>query len=770
MKLTDNEIRDITRLLEEGKLLPDKYRFILFGDEREIELVWNGKSQEITNVVMPFQTIEHVDEPRAEKDVRVQPELFDLETGRQLKGWTNKLIWGDNKFVLSSLKSGPLRDEIEANGGIKLIYIDPPFDVGADFSMEVEIGDETLSKEPNVLEEIAYRDTWGKGQDSFLQMIYERLSLLKSLLSKDGSIFVHCDWRVNGSMRSILDEVFGASNFRSSIAWKKATKTTAFNDFGSEHDSILIYCKNYEEFIFNQQFRELEDEQLAKNYRYIETPDKKIIRLTKNQLSGDEPLPKGRRFRTIPITNMNKNRPNLRYEFMGVVQTWAKKRELLLAELDQGLIIQSNPKTIPVKKQFLDENKGVKVNDLWIDISPVQGAADENTNYPTQKPEKLLERIIASSSNEGDLVADFFVGSGTTAAVAEKLGRKWICSDLGKFSIHTARKRLIGVQREMKSQVKDFRAFEILNLGKYERQFFVSGLDELDEKSSSQVERNKELAFNNLILNAYKAESVSGFRTFRGKKQDRIVAIGPVNLPVSRLFAEQVVAECVEKGVTKVDLLAFEFEMGLFPSIQDDASARGVDLVLKHIPKEVFDKRAVDRGEARFHDVAYIEVKAHFNGLLLAIELTNYSVFYTQGITSVTEENLKSGASQVVVENGQVIKISKDKDGLVNQRELLTKNWSDWIDYWSIDFDFTNRKEVVRIKDKKTGEDKETWTGDFIFENEWQSFRTRQDRALELKSVFKELPPGKRKVAVKVVDIFGNDTMKVVTVTIGEKR
>jgi hypothetical protein len=124
MKIPDNEIRDITKLLEEGKPLPDKYRFMLFGDEREIELVWNGKSQEVTNVVMPFQTIEHVDEPRAEEDLRVQPELFDLETGRQLKGWTNKLIWGDNKFVLSSLKSGPLRDEIEANGGIKLIYID----------------------------------------------------------------------------------------------------------------------------------------------------------------------------------------------------------------------------------------------------------------------------------------------------------------------------------------------------------------------------------------------------------------------------------------------------------------------------------------------------------------------------------------------------------------------------------------------------------------------------------------------------------------------
>jgi len=167
MKLPDNEIRDITKLLEEGKPLPDKYRFQLFGDDREIELVWNGKSNEVTNVVMPFQVIEHVDEPRAESEIKVQPDLFDPSSGRQLKGWTNKLIWGDNKFVLSSLRSGPLRDEIEANGGIKLIYIDPPFDVGADFTMNVEVGEESIEKEPSVLEEIAYRDTWGKGQDSF---------------------------------------------------------------------------------------------------------------------------------------------------------------------------------------------------------------------------------------------------------------------------------------------------------------------------------------------------------------------------------------------------------------------------------------------------------------------------------------------------------------------------------------------------------------------------------------------------------------------------
>src|SRR5438874_12907206 len=210
MQLTDTEIRDINRYLAEGKSLPDKYRFLLFEDKREVELVWNGKTSEVTNVVLPFQVIEQVDEPRAERpeDTLLQLELFDFDTrGRKIKGWTNKLIWGDNKLILSGLKNGPLREEIEKQGGIKLIYIDPPFDVGADFSMDVEIGDDTFTKKPNILEEIAYRDTWGKGADSFLAMIYERLVLMRDLLAEDGLIFLHMGWNIAHLVRVALDEV-----------------------------------------------------------------------------------------------------------------------------------------------------------------------------------------------------------------------------------------------------------------------------------------------------------------------------------------------------------------------------------------------------------------------------------------------------------------------------------------------------------------------------------------------------------------------------------
>lgn len=375
-----------------------------------------------------------------------------------------------------------------------------------------------------------------------------------------------------------------------------------------------------------------------------------------------------------------------------------------------------------------------------------------------------MERIIKASSNPGDLVADFFCGSGTTLAAAEKLGRKWLGSDLGKFAVHTARKRLIGVQRELKKAGADYRAFEILNLGKYERQHYIGVNSNLRDEEKARQVAEKEQKFLELILSAYQAQKVDGFKTFHGKKAARLVAVGPVNLPVSRRYVEEILAEGREKQITKVDILAFEFEMGLFPKIQEDAKALGIDLALKYIPREVFDKRAVEKNQVVFHDVSYIEIKPILKKNLLAIELTDFSVFYHQDSIREAESTLKNGGKKLVVENGQIIKVEKDKDGIVS-REVLTKKWSDWIDYWAIDFDFESKKEILRIKNEK-GETEEVWSGDYVFENEWQSFRTKKDRKLELVSTAREMPAGRVKIAVKVVDIFGNDTMKVIEVNI----
>ena len=711
-------------------------------------------------MVLPFQVIEQVDEPRAEEAVKLQMDLFDRQSGRQIKGWNNKLIWGDNKLILSSLKNGSLKEEIEAQGGIKLIYIDPPFDVGADFSMNIEIGGETLTKKPGILEEIAYRDTWGKGADSFIAMIYERLVLMRDLLADDGSIYVHCDWRVNSYIRLVLDEVFGNKMFSNEITWRRrGGALNNFKSYGAVTDTLLFYRKS-ENTIYNMLRTKDSDE------------TKKYI---KERFVYDDG--NGRKYSRDPITNpASSPTPSLIYEYKGYKppqKGWAFSKETMKQWDREGrLYFPPNKDQRIRRKTFLDEYEGQPIQNLWTDIYVINSQAKESVNYPTQKPETLLERILKVSSNEGDIVADFFCGSGTTLAVAEKLNRKWIGSDLGKFAIHTTRKRMIGVQRQLKKEGKSWRAFEILNLGKYERQHYVGVNPNLREQEKQKQLEAKEKDFLNLILHAYRAEAVSQFKTFQGKKSGRFVAVGPVNLPVTRLFVEEIILECRQKRITRVDILGFEFEMGLFPSILDEAKTKGIDLAMKYIPRDVFDKRAVEKSQVVFHDVSFVEVKPHFgkgkSKHSIAVELTDFSVFYSQDARSA-DESLKKGKSKVIVDKGQVVKISKDKNGIVS-REVLTQNWTDWIDYWAVDFDFESKREIVRVVNEETGETEEVWTGDYVFENEWQSFRTKKDRSLEFKSIFRECLPGRRKIAVKVVDIFGNDTMKIVEVTIGGQK
>lgn len=698
MILSENEKRDIIKYIEAGKPLPDKYRFLLFEDKREVELVWNGKTNEVTNVSLPFQTIEQVDEPRSESDLKLQSSLFDT-SGRQISGWTNKLIWGDNKLVLSSLKNGQLREEIEAQGGIKLIYIDPPFDVGADFSMNIEIGDEQFTKQPSVLEEIAYRDTWGKGADSFIAMIYERLILMRDLLADDASIYVHISSQIAANIKLVMDEIFGKENFVNQITWFYRNKLQFgfAKNFPRDTESIFLYSKDKKNYIFHHQ------------------------RI---------PLEKPRKQNKITWDPVNKKTVTVKDSEGNVVYFESKER---------------------------------LVGEMW-EIPRLNSMAIEDTGYDTQKPSALLERIINASSNENDIVADFFSGSGTTLAAAEKLGRKWIGSDLGKFAIHTTRKRMIGVQRELKKAGKNYRAFEILNLGKYERQLYVGINEDLREKEKQAQIAQRENNFVDLILEAYKAEKVEGFRTFQGKKAARLVSVGPINLPVSRLFVDEVIQECVEKQITKADILAFEFEMGSTEMFKEEAKNKGIDMALKYIPREVFDKRAVEKGQVVFYDVSYLEVKPHIKGPSVAMELTDFSVFYNQDSIKEVEETLKNGSNKILIDNGEIIKISKDKSGITT-REVLTKKWTDWIDYWSVDFNFESKKEILRTKNAK-GEVDEVWTGDYIFENEWQSFRTKKDRSLELKSVFHEVGKGRKKIAVKVVDIFGNDTTKIINILI----
>jgi SAM-dependent methyltransferase len=521
---------------------------------------------------------------------------------------------------------------------------------------------------------------------------------------------------------------------------------------GSTHysrvqDTILLFHKG-DNTIWNPQFVPLSENYIEGFYRYKDADGR---RWKLENMLGPGGSAKGN-----PV-----------YEVMGVTRAWRYSRERMKALIDAGLVIQTNPGTVPMQKKYLDESKGVQLGTWWDDISMIRGWSGEKSGYKTQKPEALLERIIRASSNEGDLVADFFCGSGTTAAVAEKLGRKWIVADLGKFGIHTTRKRLIGVQRALKAEGKDYRAFEILNLGKYERQHYIGVNPNLREAEQQKQLEAKEAAFLELILRAYRAEKTTGFAGFHGKKAGRLVSVGPVNLPVTRLFVEEIILECRRKHITKVDILGFEFEMGLFPNVLDEARAKGIDIAPKYIPAEVFDKRAVDKNQVVFHDVSYIEVKPHVAKNTVAVELTDFSVFYSQDSIAHAEAAIKNKGSRIVVEKGRIVKVCKDARGIVT-REVLTKHWTDWVDYWAVDFNFESKREIIRVKNEENGEWEERWTGDYIFENEWQSFRTKKDRSLELKSVFQECEPGRRKIAVKVVDIFGNDTMTIVDVSVGK--
>ena len=645
--LSEAEQRDLVTLIQQGKALPEKYRFILFEDKREVELVWNGKTRDVCTTVLPFQTLEHIDEPRTE--TKMQGELFDSR-GRQQKGWTNKLIWGDNKLILSSLKAGALRQQIEDAGGLKLIYIDPPFDVGADFSMDIEIGGETFHKEANLLEQIAYRDTWGRGADSFIAMIYERLILMRDLLTSDGSIYIHMGPTVKQYVKVVADEVFGAGQFQNEIIWRRAFGHSDSGKFGIIHDAILYYGKG----------------EIRTWNRLLSPPDKDYVETFFDQFDSERNEP----YQRLSLSAGGLSGGGYLYEYKGVKTLWRCPLETLENHDRKGRLHWPKKVTgVPRLKRYLSEYEGVPLQDIWTDLSKIHNQSAEQTGYATQKPESLLERIIKASSNEGDLVADFFVGSGTTAAVAEKLGRKWIATDLGKFGIHTTRKRLIGVQREKKATEQDFRAFEVLNLGRYERQAYLNVGGRLTGTQKEQALAQKENEFRELILRAYKATGFGGNEGaqaqdgfFHGARNGRLVVIGPINLPVGRLFVEEVITECRKRGASRVDVLAFEFEMGLFPAVLEEARNKGIELAPKYIPAEVFDKRAVDKGQVVFHDISFVEATPRYdkkNKLAVKIELTGFSVYYTQGTAEAAIAAMKEGESEVMCDQGQLYKVSK---------------------------------------------------------------------------------------------------------------
>lgn len=659
------------------------------------ELVWPGKynddgtRKEVPRVNLPFQVIERINESRVTREAKKVPttlSLFDVYEGKEgdtfEAGWKNKLIWGDNLLVMGSLLE-------KFAGKIDLIYIDPPFATGADFSISNTVGesDLELTKDQSIIEEKAYRDTWGFGLQSYLKMLAERLEIIRGLLSSSGQIYVHLDYRLSHYARVLLDEFFGMDAYRNEIAWKRSNPKNDPKQYGRIHDTILFYTANEAEFY--PVYGEYREEYVQQAYRFLDSD--------------------GRRYQTLPLhathkfsasdDNTRRFGDKILRPPLGKYWRWSQIK--IDEAMEKNLIVISK-NNIPRYKKYLDDAKGVLAQSLWDDIPPL--SKKDELGYPTQKPENLLRRIIEAGSRPGDLVADFFCGSGTTLAVAEKLGRRWIGCDLGRFAIHTTRKRLL--------EIKDCKPFEILNLGKYERQYWQGVTFGENDKTVTEQALYDYLAF---ILKLFGAQPVAGLAHLHGKKGKAMIHIGAVDAPVTIDEINAAIAECVQLKQSELHVLGWEWEMGLYDLMAAEAKKQGVKLLLLQIPREVMEQQAVDKGDIQFFELAYLEVEITTPKKLTAV---------------VTLKDF-------VIPNTELIP---------EEVRSKVKKWSDYIDYWAVDWHFQND----------------------TFMQGWVTYRTRKDRTLALTSdphTYEK--PGTYRVLVKVVDIFGNDTTQAFEVEVG---
>jgi adenine-specific DNA-methyltransferase len=421
--------------------------------------------------------------------------------GEEVDGWRNKIFWGDNLQVMSHLLK-------EFRGQIDLIYIDPPFDSKADYKKRIKLRGGSVESDQNSFEEKQYGDIWNN--DEYLQFLYERLVLLRELLTASGSIYVHCDANRGHYIKCLMDEVFGAGNFRNEIIWKRTSARADSNTYNHVHDTVFFYTRS-ESFTWNKQFTEHSEAYLKSKYSSVDKD--------------------GRKYRLDNITSPNP-RPNMTYEWKGFpppANGWRYSQEKM-AELDaQGRIWYPDAKTKrPQLIRYLDESDGRPLDSVWTDIFPVNSQASDRLDYPTQKPVDLLERIIKASSDAGSLVFDCFMGSGTTQEAAMRLGRRFIGADINMGAIQTTTKRLLGVaddlrQKGLDEKVKHYTGFELHNVNHYD------------------IFRNPVQA-KELLIEALEVQKLEFSTVFDGEKDGRMVKIMPVNRIATRADLNELIA------------------------------------------------------------------------------------------------------------------------------------------------------------------------------------------------------------------------------------
>jgi adenine specific DNA methylase Mod len=680
-------IAELPRIVEKGK--------------REAERILSDISKER----MTLQTNEFVIPSKAQPDSKLPTKTNDISS----KGnFINRLIYGDNLYVMQALLVGDPESGLPSmRGKIDLIYIDPPFDSKADYRTKIHLPSEDIEQKPSVIEQFAYSDTWKDGTKSYLEMIVPRLILMHELLSEQGSIYVHIDWHVGHYIKVIMDSIFGRGNFRNEIILKRITKNLS-NQFETikslpqGSDYLLHYTRNQE-----TKFRPL--------------------RVEKTVIKNPEGYWKD-------FWN-NADRPTMRYEILGVTPStgqwkWNKEKAIVAVENYEKYVSdfsekislyeywKHNPELKFIRRSpagkiehWISPDPTMIKSDLWEDIQ----AQASNPLYDTEKSEKLLERIVNYASSANSVIADFFAGSGTTGAVAEKLGRKWIMCDIGKPAIMISRKRLID---------QDAKPFLYQSIGDYQKEQF----------ERSQFKRVGDLA--QVILRLYGATlfpQEEGTPSNLGYKKDGKILVF-VDSP-NKITGRATIRKAVEMrdnfvgGWEKVVILGWNFD----PKINDVLRDFGTDLDKKKlellvIPSDLLEKlrrkssyeQLIKTGQIRFSSLQYLTVRpikresSQDSIETLKVELENYVLLSPEALPLDDEDK-------------------KKLDKLIDEDPLSL------IEYWSIDPEY----------DDKT------------FRSIWQDYRENHDSLKVDRAVVLSLPKvmGPRKVCIKAVDTFGFESV-----------
>ena len=621
--------------------------------------------------------------------------------------WFNRLIYGDNLLCMAALLAGDAESP-SLRGKIDLIYIDPPFDSKADYRTKITLPGGDVEQKPTVIEQFAYSDTWADGTASYLAMIVPRLCLMRELLSDKGSIYVHLDWHVGHYVKVVMDEIFGKDSLLNELVWKRTTARSDSRNYNHIHDILFFYGKSNEP-MWNKTHVPYDPEQIKKQYR----PEEKTGRLFQPItliVPGVRNGPSGKPWHGIDVAARG---DHWKYAIHD------------LDKLDaEGRVYWPPGGDIPRLKQYLDEMPGMPLQSIWMDVG-LSSNSGERLDYNTQKPESLLERIIKSSSNENSIVADFFGGSGTTAAVAERLGRRWITSDLGKPACMIMRKRLIDqnarpffyqaigdyqVEAARSALGKKFRVGDLsqIVLGLYGA--LPLDADDNPNRNLGKIPQSRTLVF------VDSPQKLTGLATPKKAQELRGSHLGGWEKVVvlGWNFTADIGEVITNLNDTKLEVLVIP------PDLLDRLKKSGGFEKLK----TDFDAQRIRFSSLQYVTIKPIERKAIASGEVLTVELENYVLLSPDAL------NLEA----------------RDKERL---QAVVNRDPLALVEYWSVDPDYDGE----------------------VFRSVWQDYRGNTDNDHDplhvvRKAVLSGLPvkSGPRRVCVRVVDVFGFEAEVVKTV------